>query len=86
MSIQGVNFDRLESLEELINAIEMRLDIEFVLRGVRYNISTDGTPFIAVCPTGNGAYYANARELVEKHLVGSKPLKELWSEMEILAM
>ena len=38
------------SLEELIWAIDIGLDVEFFLDGVRYNISTDGTPFIAVCP------------------------------------
>lgn len=86
MSIPGVGFDRLESLDELIEAIEMRLDIEFMLGGIRYNISTNGRPFIAVCPDGDGVFYANAKELVEKCLIGGSPLKELWPEMEILAM
>lgn len=86
MPISGTNFDRLDNLSELTEAIEMGLDIEFVLRGIRYNISTDGTPFIAVCPTGNGIHYTNAQELVEKHRIDGRPLKEMWQEVEILAM
>lgn len=86
MAVLGNKFDRLESLAELTEGVELGLDIEFVLRGIRYNISTNGVPFIAACPDGDGVYYANARELVEKHLIDGKPLKELWPEMEILAM
>lgn len=86
MPISGVGFDRLKSLDELIEAIEMRLDIEFILRGIRYNISTNGRPFIAVCPGGDGVFYANAKELLEKYRIGGSSLMELWPEMEILAM
>ncbi len=86
MAMSEGNFDRLENLAELIDAVEMGLDIEFVLRGKRYNISTDGVPFIAVCPDGDGVYYANVGEMVEKHLIDGQSLRELWPEMEILAM
>ena len=79
-------FGRLNSLDELIEAINMGLDIEFFLYGVRYNISTDGTPFIAVCPGGNGDYYQDANDLVKNHTINGKPLKDLWHDMEIRAM
>jgi hypothetical protein len=77
---------RLDSLDELINAIDLGLDIEFFLRGKRYNISTDGTPFIAVCPDGDGDYYQNGTDLVQHHLIDAQPLANLWKEIEIYAM
>lgn len=78
--------DRLENLEELTTAIDRRLDVVFYLYGVCYNISTDGTPFIAVCPDGNGDYYKDADDLVNNYLVDGKPLAELWPDIEIDSM
>ena len=49
-----MDFGKLTSLEELIEAIDMGLDILFVLHDVWYNISTNETPFVAVCPDGDG--------------------------------
>lgn len=84
--IAGKDYDRLESLEELTKAIDMRLDIEFSLYGKRYNISTDGTPFIALCPDGDGDYYLDARDMLENHRIDGKPLREIWRDFEVLAM
>lgn len=86
MAIAGKDYDRLESLKELMEAIDMRLDIEFNLYGKRYNISTDGTPFIALCPDGDGNYYSDAKDMVENHKIDGKPLKDIWRDFEILAM
>ena len=48
--IEYENYGKLESLSELENAIEMGLDIEFLLYDTRYNISwRDNKPFICEC-------------------------------------
>lgn len=86
MSIEGKDFDRLESLEELIWAIDIGLDLEFNLYGQRYNISTNGTPFIALCPDGGGIYYKDAADMLEHYTVNGFPLKDIWQDFEILAM
>lgn len=86
MPIPGKDFDRLESLDELANAIDIGLDLEFYLHGKRYNISTDGMPFIAICPDGDGSYYRNARDMLINHIVDGKPLKDQWQDLQILAM
>lgn len=84
--IEGKDYARLENLAELIDAIDMRLDVEFMLYGKRYNISTDGTPFIAECPDGDGDYYKDGADLVLHHFIAGKPLKDIWQDFEILFM
>lgn len=86
MAIEGKDYARLESLDELIWAIDVGLDLEFNLYGQRYNISTDGTPFIAACPDGDGDYYQDANDMIEHHTINGKCLKETWQDFEILAM
>lgn len=86
MAIAGKDYDRLESLSELTKAIDMRLDLEFFLYGVRYNISTNEKPFICVCPDGNAVYYDNADDMVNHYKVDGKLLKDIWQDFEILAM
>lgn len=86
MAIAGRDCDRLESLEELISAIDMGLDIEFDLYGTRYNISTNGKPFIAQCPEGDALYFDSAKDMVERHKVNGNALKDIWHDLEILAM
>lgn len=86
MTVAGKDYDRLESLEELTEAIDMGLDIEFNLYGTRYNISTDGTPFIATCPDGDGIHYPDAKDMIEKLAINGKLLKHIWQDMEILSM
>lgn len=86
MAIAGKDFDRLESLNELISAIDMRLDLEFNLYGNRYNISTNGKPFIALCPEGDAIYYDNAKDMVEHHMINGKILQDSWQDFEILTM
>lgn len=77
---------KLESLNELIEAIDIGLDIEFFLHGVRYNISTNETPFIAVCPDGDGVHYKDGITLVTEHKINGMPLKNQWKEIDIWGM
>lgn len=87
MSIVGKDFDRLESLDELYEAIEMGLDIEFVLYGKRYNISwRDHKPFICICPDGDAEFYEDANELLNAYCINGTPLKDVWEDFEILSM
>lgn len=64
----------------------MGLDVVFLLHGVWYNISTDGTPFIAVCPDGDGDYYKDESALVAEHKIDRVPLKDQWADVEIYTM
>lgn len=87
MSVAEKDFDRLESLHELQEAIDMGLDIEFVLYEKRYNISwREDKPFICICPDGEAEFYKNAEELLNQYEVDGKALKDTWKDMEILAM
>lgn len=79
--------NRFINLEELREAIEMGLDIEFYLKGVRYNISwRDYKPFICVCPDGDAVFFEDADDLLSNYKVDGISLKELWREMDIIAM
>lgn len=87
MSIPGKDYDRLENLEELATAIDMGLDIEFILYGARYDISwRNYKPFICVCPDGEAVFYENTQDMLEHHAVNGKSLKDIWQDFEILAM
>lgn len=85
--IEYKDYAKFESLSELSEAIEMALDIEFVLFKKRYNISwRNNKPFVSECPEGETKFYADAREMLGKHKIDGIPLKELWNEIEILSM
>ena len=87
MSIAGKKFDRLESLDELHDAIEMGLDIEFILYGERYNISwREDKPFICTCPDGDAVFFEDTEDLLNRYEADGKVLKDIWEDMEILAM
>ena len=96
MSIAEDNFDRLENPEELYDAIEMGLDIEFRLYAKRYNISwrylkftsieDKNKPFICICPDGDAKFYNSVEDLLNRHEVDGKPLRDTWKDMQILAM
>lgn len=87
MSIIEKRFDRLESLEELHEAIEMGLDIEFNLYEKRYNISwRNHKPFICICPDGEAEFYEDTDGLLKYHRIDGHTLEEVWMDMEILAM
>lgn len=78
--------NKFVNLEELRQAIEMGLDIEFCLRNIRYNISWDDKPFIGVCPDGDAVFFEDADDLLLNYKVDGVPLKELWHEIDIIAM
>lgn len=85
--IEYKDYAKFESLSEMSEAIEMGLDIEFILSGKRYNISwRDNKPFICECPEGEAMFYANAQTMIDKNKINDIPLKELWNDIEILSM
>ena len=85
--IEYENYGKLESLAELENAIEMGLDIEFLLYDMRYNISwRDNKPFIRECPEGVAKFFDTSELLLQRYEVGDNPLKSLWGDMKILSM
>ena len=85
--IEYKDYAKFESLSEMSEAIEMGLDIEFILSGKRYNISRrDNKPFICECPEGKAMFYTNAQTMLYKHRINDIALKELWNDIEILSM
>ena len=85
--IECKDYAKFESLSEMSEAIEMGLDIEFILSGKRYNISRrDNKPFICECPEGEAMFYANAQTMLDKNKINDISLKELWNDIEILSM
>ncbi len=85
--IETPNYGIFESIDELHNAIEMALDIEFFLYGVRYNISwRDYKPFICTCPDGDAVFFENADDLLDGYKINGKPLRDLWQDIEIYSM
>lgn len=78
---------RLKSLDELIQAIDIGMDIEFYAYGIRYNISwRDDKPFICICPDGDAFFYNTPAEMFKKYRINGKPLKDMWQDLEILSM
>ena len=75
--IEYKDYAKFENLSELSEAIEIGLDIEFILYGERYNISwrDDETNF-----------YTDAKAMLDKHKINDKQLKELWNDMKVLSM
>lgn len=93
MKVEGIKMieykdcAKFESLSELTEAIEIGLDIEFILFGERYNISwRDNKPFICECPEGEAKFYFDVQTMIDKHKINNIPLNELWNNIEILSM
>ena len=85
--IEYENYGKLESLTELEDAIQMGLDIEFLLHDTRYNISwRDDKPFICECPEGAAKFFDTPELLLQGYEVNSKSLRTLWKDMKILSM
>lgn len=85
--IEYESYGKLESLMELEDAIQMGLDIEFLLHDMRYNISwRDNKPFICECPEGAAKFFDAPELLLEGYEADGKPLKALWRDMKILSM
>lgn len=65
--IEYKDYAKFENLSELSEAIEIGLDIEFILCGERYNISwRDDEPFICRCPEGETNFYTDAKSMLDK--------------------
>lgn len=78
---------KLNNFDEFKFSMDVRMDIEFYLRGIRYNISwRDYKPFICVCPDGDAVFFEDADDLLLNYTVDGVPLKELWREMDIISM
>lgn len=78
---------KLKNLEELMQEIQLGMDIEFYIYGVRYNISwRDNKPFICVCPDGDAIFYETPEKMFEQYKINEKPLKDIWKDFEILFM
>ena len=71
----------------MIDSINLGLDIEFYLFGIRYNISPgDDEYFICECPNGNAVYYKNGLDMVNNYKINDKLLKDLWSDIGLYSM
>ena len=71
--IEYKDYAKFENLSELSEAIEIGLDIEFILYGERYNISwRDDEPFICRCPEGETNFYTDAKAMLDKHKINDK--------------
>lgn len=87
MEMIKVDLGKFDSLQELIDAIDLGLDIEFYVYGVRYNISPgDNDYFICVCPDGDAVYYNSGLEMVNSHKIDGKLLKDLWQDIGLRSM
>ena len=85
--IEHESYGKLESLAELEDAIQMGLDIEFLLHDTRYNISwRDDKLFICECPEGVAKFFDTPELLLQEYEVGGKPLRSLWRDIKILSM
>lgn len=77
-----MNGMKLDSLQELMDAMNMHLDIVFYLGKTMYNISwRDHRPFICTCPDGDAEFYDDPEALIR-----DKGLDRQWRDMEIDSM
>ncbi len=82
-----MDLGKFNSLEEMIDSIDIGLDIEFYLYGTRYNISPgEDNFFICECPDGDAKFYNNGAELVSKHRINQNLIKDIWRDIEIYSM
>ena len=77
-----MNGMKLDSLQELKEAMNLHLDIVFYLDGTMYNISwRNHRPFICTCPDGDAEFYENTEALIR-----GKSLDKRWRDMEVDSM
>lgn len=82
-----MDLGKFNNLSELINSINLGLDIEFYLFGIRYNISPgDDEYFICECPNGNAVYYKNGLDMVNNYKINDKLLKDIWKDIGLHSM
>ena len=79
--------DKFVNLEELIESIEMGLDIEFDLYGVRYYIGAPQGELLISRGFGEiEDFYMDAEDLVNNHYINDKPIKDIWQDIIIYNM
>ncbi|MDU1598599.1 hypothetical protein [Peptostreptococcus anaerobius] len=79
--------DKFVNLEELIESIEMGLDIEFDLYGVRYYIGAPQGELLISRDFGEiEDFYMDAEDLVNNHYINDKPIKGIWQDIIIYNM
>ena len=72
-----MDYAKFENFQEFYDAVEMGLDIEFFIDGIRYNISwQNNKPFICVCPDGEPNYYSDTQDLLDNHKIDGVPIKD----------
>ena len=82
-----MDYAKFENFQEFYDAVEMGLDIEFFIDGIRYNISwQNNKPFICVGPDGEPNYYSDTQDLLDNHKIDGVPIKDLWQNIDIYAM
>lgn len=78
---------KLKRYEELFEAIDIGLDIEFFYENIRYNISWENKkPFICECPNGEAVFFKNTNELLCDYKIDGIPIKNLWDKLDIYSM
>lgn len=78
--------DRFESLQELIDAIEIGLDIECSINNEPYYIGwSKGKRVIALCPNGEGVHFDTLEDMLSYKINGNV-LKNIWTDIQIRSM
>lgn len=81
-----MNYGKFNSLQELIDAIEIGLDIECYIYGQRYYIGWgDKGRVIAECPDGEGVFFTSLDEMLNFKIKNRK-LKNIWQDIQIRSM
>lgn len=80
------NDNRFKDLDELIDAIELGLDIEFDLYGARYYIGAPSGTLILSWNNGNNEVKFDNIEQLLGYKINGRPLKEIYQDMEIYNM
>ena len=69
-----MDYAKFENFQEFYDAVEMGLDIEFFIDGIRYNISwQNNKPFICVCPDVLRCVFVGTRLKAAEPRVAHKP-------------
>ncbi|MBQ3124159.1 MAG: hypothetical protein IJC09_01890 [Clostridia bacterium] len=85
--MSNVDTYKLRNFDELLEAVETGLDVEFFIDEVRYNISwSGGKPFICICPYGDAIFFEDANDLLCEYKVNGTSIKELWKDINIYSM
>ena len=84
----GFSTFKLPNYEKLKASLEMGMEIEFFLYGIRYVISweSDGRPAVAECPDDYGKIFKDIDDLLNNCKIKGKFLKDIWQDIDIMTM